>query len=72
MDDGDLEGADAALYAADRAQKRGSSDDAVLDALEAAEAEYAAHHKPGRFPCVSCRRHPVRLLSAAADRSLGD
>ena len=47
MDDGDLEGADAALYAADRAQKRGSSDDAVLDALEAAEAEYAAHHRPG-------------------------
>lgn len=47
LDDGDLEGADAALYAADRAQKQGRSDDAVLDALEAAEMQYKASHQPG-------------------------
>ncbi|KAK9902212.1 hypothetical protein WJX75_007852 [Coccomyxa subellipsoidea] len=46
LDDGDLEGADAALYAADRAQKQGRSEDAVLDALEAAETQYNASHQP--------------------------
>lgn len=51
--DGDKEGADAALYAADRAQKRGSSDDAVLDALEAAEAEYNASHLAGEHAELS-------------------
>ena len=70
MDDGDLEGADAALYAADRAQKRGSSDDAVLDALEAAEAEYAAHHKPGT--CILFRLLWAQILIAVPkDHSLG-
>ncbi|EIE18497.1 hypothetical protein COCSUDRAFT_60164 [Coccomyxa subellipsoidea C-169] len=44
--DGDVEGADAALYAADRAQKQGRSEDAVLDALEAAETQYNASHQP--------------------------
>jgi hypothetical protein len=47
MVDGDSEGADAALYAADRAQKCGSSEDAVLDALEAAEEAFNANHQPG-------------------------
>lgn len=53
MDDGDREGADVALYAADRAQKRGSSDDAVLDALEAAEAAYAEQHRDGEARALS-------------------
>lgn len=47
LDDGDLDGRDAALYAADRAQKQGSSEDAVLDALEAAETRYNASHQMG-------------------------
>lgn len=49
-----MEGADAALYAAARAQKRGSSDDAVLDALEAAEAEYNASHPSGAQHQPTC------------------
>ena len=65
MDDGDLEGRRTrALYAADRAQKRsGSSDDAVLDALEAAEAAYAAQHQPGGAAGLLCMRFPVARKS---------
>ncbi len=51
LDDGDLDGRDAALYAADRAQKQGSSEDAVLDALEAAETRYNASHQLGEHSC---------------------
>ena len=40
LHNGDQVGADAALRAADRAKVRGSSDDAMLDALEAAETAY--------------------------------
>ena len=45
--DGDKDGADAALYAADRAQKHCKNADAMLDAMEAAEAQYDAQKKPG-------------------------
>lgn len=57
LDDGDLEGADAALYAADRAQKQGRSEDAVLDALEAAETQYNASHQPGEQCIYDWRCH---------------
>ena len=45
--DGDKDGADAALYAADRAQKHCQTEYAMLDAMEAAEAQYDAQKKPG-------------------------
>ena len=45
--DGDKDGADAALYAADRAHKQCKSEDAMLDAMEAAEAQYDAQKQPG-------------------------
>lgn len=45
--DGDKDGADAALYAADRAHKHCQTEDAMLDAMEAAEAQYDAQKQPG-------------------------
>lgn len=45
--DGDKNGADAALYAADRAHKHCQTEDAMLDAMEAAEAQYDARKQPG-------------------------
>lgn len=45
--DGDKDGADAALYAADRAHKHCQTEDAMLDAMEAAEAKYDAQKQPG-------------------------
>lgn len=44
--DGDTEGADAALRVADKAKLGGSNEEAVLDALEAAETAYDSAH-PG-------------------------
>lgn len=45
--DGDKDGADAALYAADRAHRHCQTEDAMLDAMEAAEAQYDAQKQPG-------------------------
>ncbi len=49
--DGDKDGADAALYAADRAHKHCQTADAMLDAMEAAEAQYDAQKQPGDATC---------------------
>ena len=56
--DGDKDGADAALYAADRAHKHCQTEDAMLDAMEAAEAQYDAQKQPGDATCPACPEPP--------------
>jgi hypothetical protein len=48
--DGGDEGADAALRAAHRAKQAGNNEDAVIEALEQAEADYEADHAGACLP----------------------
>ena len=56
-EEGDEAGEDAALRAAHNAKCLGSSDDAVLDALEAAEAEFEAAN--GRIGAIQYLQRPI-------------